>query len=104
MKFSFSLLYYNIVLKNPRMILCFLLMWVCFFGYHAENFKLDASADSLLLEDDADLKLFRKIHQRYPANELLIVTFSIFEIKNRHFKDSKNQLKNIMRITKPIII
>ena len=34
--------------------------------------------------------------------DLLIVIFSIFEIKNLHFKDSKNQFKNIMRITTTI--
>jgi len=29
-----------------------------------------------LLEDDADLKLFRNIHKRYPSSDLLVVTFA----------------------------
>jgi hypothetical protein len=29
------------------------------------NFKLDASADTLILEDDKDLNLFREINDRY---------------------------------------
>ena len=33
-----------------------LLSLVVFFAWHAQNFRLDASADSLLLENDPDLK------------------------------------------------
>ncbi len=69
-------LYDGIVLKKPKLILFTLLSILVFFGYHTKNFKLDASADSLMLEDDQDLKLFQKIHERYPSNDLLIVTFS----------------------------
>jgi predicted RND superfamily exporter protein len=38
------------------------------------NFKLDASADTLILEDDKDLKLFREISDRYESNDFLILT------------------------------
>jgi predicted RND superfamily exporter protein len=38
------------------------------------NFKLDASADTLILEDDKDLNLFREINDRYESNEFLILT------------------------------
>ena len=39
-----------------------------------DNFKLDASADTLILEDDKDLNLFREINDRYGSNEFLILT------------------------------
>ena len=68
--------YDKLVLTNPKLVLVLLLSILVFFGYHTKDFKLDASADSLLLEDDADLKLFRKIHARYPSNDLLIVTYT----------------------------
>ena len=68
--------YDALVLRNPKSVLALLLAVLIFFGYHAQNFKLDASADSLLLEDDADLNLFRKIHERYPSKPLLIVTYT----------------------------
>ena len=54
--------YDKLVLTNPKLVLVLLLSILVFFGYHTKDFKLDASADSLLLEDDADLKLFREIH------------------------------------------
>jgi predicted RND superfamily exporter protein len=68
--------YDTLVLSNPMVVLALLLSLLVFFGYHIKDFKLDASADSLLLEDDVDLKEFRKIHGRYPSSDLLIVTYT----------------------------
>ena len=68
--------YDTLVLHNPKSVLVVLLSILVFFGYHTKDFKLDASADSLLLEDDEDLKVFRKIHERYPSNDLLVVTYT----------------------------
>jgi len=70
------LAYDTLVLHNPKSILVVLLLIAVFFGYHTKDFKLDASADSLLLEGDIDLKVFRKIHERYPSSDLLIVTYT----------------------------
>ena len=66
--------YDTLVLRQPKAILLVLFSLLVFFGYHAKDFKLDASADSLLLEDDLDLQEFRKIHERYPSGDLLVVT------------------------------
>ena len=49
---------------------------LCFFAVQTKNFKLDASADSLLLEDDKDLKLFRETIERYTTKDFLFVTFT----------------------------
>ena len=68
--------YDTLVLHNPKSVLVVLLLILVFFGYHVKDFKLDASADSLLLEDDVDLKVFRKIHERYPSGDLLVVTYT----------------------------
>ncbi|MEE9289229.1 MAG: MMPL family transporter [Bacteroidota bacterium] len=68
--------YERYVLGYPRAVLCVLFLVLAFFSYHSQDFQLDASADSLLLEDDADLKLFREVHERYPSNDRLFVTFT----------------------------
>ncbi len=68
--------YDTLVLHNPKLVLVVLLSILVFFGYHTKDFKLDASADSLLLEDDVDLEVFRKIHERYPSSDLLVVTYT----------------------------
>jgi predicted RND superfamily exporter protein len=71
-----SRIYDQFVLGLPRATLLVLFAIAVFFSYHAQNFQLDASADSLLLEDDTDLELFRSVRGRYPSQEFLIVTFS----------------------------
>jgi predicted RND superfamily exporter protein len=40
------------------------------------NFQLDASADSLLLEDDADLRYYSGVVARYGSENYLIVTYT----------------------------
>jgi len=68
--------YDRLVLGHPKAVLILLFGLLVFFSYHARNFQLDASADSLLLEDDKDLELYRAVSKRYPTQELLIVTFT----------------------------
>ena len=68
--------YDTLVLRHPKSVLLVLFSILIFIGYHTKDFKLDASADSLLLEDDVDLQEFRKIHARYPSGDLLVVTYT----------------------------
>ncbi len=68
--------YDTLVLRNPKLVLVVLLSILVFFGYHTKDFRLDASADTLLLEEDVDLDVFRKINERYPSSDLLIVTYT----------------------------
>ncbi len=64
------------VLKYP-LVVCLLMAGIlCFFAIQTRDFKLDASADSLLLDDDKDLKLFRETSERYATKEFLFVTYA----------------------------
>jgi len=76
---DFSKLYNRIVLGHPKIVLIVLLLLLVFFSYHAKDFKLDASPDTLLLEDDKDLKIFREINSRYTIKEFFMVTFTPYE-------------------------
>ena len=53
-----------------------LLSLVVFFAWHAQNFRLDASADSLLLENDPDLEFSREINNRYGTADSVTVAYS----------------------------
>jgi len=66
------------ILSRPRTTLVILFALLAFFAYHAKDFGLDASADSLLLENDEDLQLLRQVYARYQTRSLLIVTFDAF--------------------------
>jgi len=76
---GFSKVYDSIVLGHPKVVLIVLLLLLSFFSYHAKDFKLDASPDTLLLEDDKDLKIFREISDQYKIQSFLVVTFSPYE-------------------------
>ncbi len=68
--------YFWLVLTRPKLVLAGLLVLLAFFAYHAKDFRIDASADSLLLEDDPDLHLLRQLSNRYEVPDFLLVTFT----------------------------
>ncbi len=68
--------YDRAVLGRPWVVLVLLIGLLVFFAYHAREFRLDASADSLLLENDADLMMSREVSERYETKEFLFLTFS----------------------------
>ena len=68
--------YERLVLAHPARVLVLMLAVLAFFATQARHFELDASADSLLLEDDRDLQTLRELQTRYASQDLLIVTFA----------------------------
>jgi len=69
-------LYERIVLKHPILTIFLVLIIVVGVGSYAKDFHLDASADSLLLENDQDLKYFRTINKNYGSAEFLVISYS----------------------------
>lgn len=69
-----SFLYDRTILKFPLLTVLLLAAVFAFFSMSLPDFKLDASSDSLLLENDEDLRKFRKVAERYGAREFLFVT------------------------------
>ena len=68
--------YKTLVLKKPAFSLAVTLLVVGFFAWHIPDFKLDASGDSLVLENDADLYYSRQITERYGTGQVLVVTYT----------------------------
>ncbi|MBQ0719793.1 MAG: MMPL family transporter [Gammaproteobacteria bacterium] len=68
--------YERIVLMHPRLVLLAVLLVAVALALGLPNFKLDASADSLTLENDSDLDYFREINERYGSGDFLVVTYS----------------------------
>lgn len=80
--------YRRVVLDHPIFTILLLLLVFAFFVSHIKDFKLDASADALLLEDDEDLKIFRDLNRRYATKDFLFLTFTP---KQDLFSDSSLQ-------------
>ena len=72
----FSKIYQNIVINKPKIILTLLLLVLISFSYFSKDFKLDASSDTLLLENDPDLKYLREITKRYGSKDFLVLTYT----------------------------
>ncbi len=64
------------VIDRPWPIIVLLVLSIGYFGWNAKEFRLDASADSLLLEDDQDLKVFRELSERYQSSGFLVVALT----------------------------
>ena len=68
--------YQNFILKNPKSIFVILLLILLSFGYYSKDFRLDASSETLLIEDDPDLKYLQEITKRYGSKEFLVLTYT----------------------------
>ena len=92
--------YHRLVLDHPVFTIFLLLLVFGFFVSHAKDFKLDASADALLLENDEDLKIFRNLNDRYANKDFLFVTFTpnqdLFSDSSLHIVASlRDELKQL---------
>ena len=76
MKKKISQIYEEYILRYPSLVLVFLVLILITSLSNMDNFKLDASADTLILEDDKDLKLFREVSSRYKTNDFLVLTIT----------------------------
>jgi len=66
----------KVILKRPGLVIICILAVVSFLGYKAKDFKLDASAETLVLENDKDLRYSRLIASRYGVQDYLVMTYA----------------------------
>ena len=76
MKQKLAQIYDGLVLERPLLTLACLGIVVAFLLYFTPRFKLDASADSLVLENDDDLKYYRSISAKYGSDDFLVITYT----------------------------
>ncbi|MGY8813105.1 MAG: efflux RND transporter permease subunit [Gammaproteobacteria bacterium] len=90
---ALKIFYDRLVLGKPVLVLISILLICITSAYYAKDFKLDASADSLLLEGDEGLRIFRESSERFGTQDFLFVTF----IPNQDlFSDtSLNQIRKL---------
>ena len=89
---TLSNLYKNIVIDKPKFTLSILILLLLGFAYFSKDFQLDASSDTLLLENDPDLKYLREVNKKYGSKDFLVLTYT--HEPSESFK-SENTIKNI---------
>lgn len=101
--------YFRLILQKPRTTILLLLIAVLFFAWHSINFRMDASSDALVLENDQALKYYRVIHARYGSDDYLIITYTPLDdlFSERTKKDIRklsDSLKTIQRVESVITL
>ena len=71
--------YFKWVVEKPLWALTFVVLVVVGFSFQIPKFKLDASAESLVLENDNALEYYRKISKTYGSDDFLVITYSPFK-------------------------
>lgn len=84
---NITYIYKKFLLGYPKLVLLVSSLLLAAISTYIPNFKLDASADTLILDDDKDLKVFRETLQKYATKEFLVLTLTdlekeIFEQEN----------------------
>ncbi len=76
MRTGLARLYRALVFDRPWLVIALLLLVAGGVGWFAQDFRLDVSADSLLMEDNEELQYSREINRRYEARETVTVAFT----------------------------
>ncbi len=101
----------KVILEYPKLIIICFLIVTSFLGYKTKDFKLDASAETLMLEDDEDLRYSRLINSRYGENDFLFVTYTpttkddLFSEKTlAKLKQLRNKLRKLKSVSSVVSI
>ncbi len=92
--------YKRYVLGSPRAVL-FSLGILCLISvWFLKDIRLDASADSLLLESDSKLRVFREVNARFGTQDFLFVTFTpaqdLFdEVVLEHIRSLRDEISQL---------
>jgi len=68
--------FYRLLLKYPKHFLIGLFLVTLFFGYYATKLQIDASSETLLLEDDKELAFYRQIQTNFNSPDILVITYT----------------------------
>ena len=72
---ALSSIYQRLVLRLPWLSLFLVALLVAGFATQIPKIKLDASADSLMLQGDPSLETYREISSRYASEDFLLITW-----------------------------
>jgi predicted RND superfamily exporter protein len=64
------------VIRHPRAVMAVVAIVFTVLAYHARDFRIDASSETLMLEHDADLAYARQVTERYGEPGYLLVAYA----------------------------
>jgi len=101
--------YDNYVLKYPIKVLLILFICIAFLGYHSSKLEIDASSETLLLDDDKDLKFAREVNKNYHNPDFLLITYKpkddlLSDISLENLKKLSDELIKLKKVKSIISI
>ena len=102
-------LYKSFFFQYSRFIFLGILISTIFFSFKALKLKIDASSDTLILENDTDLKYFQTISKRYKSPDFLVIAYTPYknllsEDVIKSISSMTDELENINSINSVISI
>ncbi len=99
---------YNNFLLYPVTILFLFFFFSAISIYQSKNFELDASADTLLIENDPDLIYLRELNKKYKSEEFFIITYTPKNLTKKNtvkeLQSLVNQINNFTWISKTVSV
>ncbi|MBT7951033.1 MAG: MMPL family transporter [Gammaproteobacteria bacterium] len=98
--------YQHLVFERPRLVLVIVALLSILAIFYSSQFELDASGESLVLENDASLNYYREIREDYGTDEFLVITYAPYAdllsaeslAGIRSLRDQLLQLDNIEQV------
>ena len=69
----------HVVTERPSLSLLFMFLVMIFVSWPINHLAIDASPDSLLLENDPDLKFYRTIHYEYGSDVYMVIAVHLID-------------------------
>ena len=67
----------RLIIKNAKIIGVLLLLALCIIGTQIQHFKLDASAESLILETDNSFSYYQNLRKKYGNDDYLVIVYQV---------------------------
>ncbi len=105
----FLLAYRKMVLERPGFTLLLFLVLTIFFCFQAQHLKLDASAESIVLENDPDLRYYRAVRKVYGSDDFLVIPYTpkddlLSPTSLENLKALRDDLKKMERVSSVVTI
>ena len=71
-----ALIYKKNIIEKPKFLFFIFVLAALVFSFYSKDFRLDASSETLLIEEDPDLKYLKEVNKRYGSKEFLILTYT----------------------------
>ena len=67
---------FRLIVTFPKITLALFTALALFFGYYSTKLEIDASTQTLLLDNDEDLQIWREVSKRYKTPNFLVVAYT----------------------------